>query len=66
MAEELFCDTCTPTVESDGTVSHEPDCLRQSHNKLSEALHKVAHILKEAGITAVEAGVEAIGPGISR
>lgn len=56
------CDTCAITVNADGSVSHEPDCLRQEHHKLKGALHKIGHVLKEAGIIAAETAVEVAAP----
>lgn len=32
------CDTCSVTIDSQGQVQHEPDCLRQKHNKLRDAV----------------------------
>lgn len=30
----IGCDTCMITVNSDGSIAHEPDCLHQKYNKL--------------------------------
>jgi hypothetical protein len=43
MAEEplsvtLGCPTCTVTIDPQGQVSHESNCLQQKHNKLKDAV----------------------------
>lgn len=32
----IGCDTCSITVESNGSVTHEGDCLRQKYNRLRD------------------------------
>lgn len=41
-----LCDTCDMTVDSKGNVNHDPNCLRQKHNKLKDA---VVSALKSLG-----------------
>lgn len=43
----IGCESCDITVQGDGSITHESHCKHQ-------ALLKIAHILKEAGITVVE------------
>jgi hypothetical protein len=40
------CDTCSVIIDSSGEPHHRPDCLRQKHNRLKDAVVKV---LKELG-----------------
>lgn len=40
------CDTCDVTIDASGERHHEPNCLRQKHNKLKDAVVKA---LKELG-----------------
>lgn len=42
----IGCDTCMITIESNGSVTHEPECLRQQHNRLKD---KVIEALKSLG-----------------
>jgi hypothetical protein len=40
------CDTCSIEIDSQGQVHHEPDCLRQKHSRLKDA---VVEALKQLG-----------------
>jgi hypothetical protein len=60
----IGCSTCAVTVKGDGSVVHEPSCVTQEHARFKGALHKIAHVLKEIGITAAEVGVETAAGGL--
>lgn len=50
------CDHCSVTVDGKGKVHHERNCV-------FHALHKIGHILKEAGIVTAETAIEVtLGP----
>lgn len=57
MSETVGCDTCSTTVNGDGTVTHEKKCPLQ-------ALRKIGHILKEAGINVAEGAAEIATSGL--
>lgn len=67
--QTIGCPTCDTTVHGNGSVTHAQGCVTEDLKKHRHALHKIGHILKEIGITALEVSAEVVtggGPGVPR